>query len=113
MGQKVAEAAFDWSSPEAAKAKVDEEMAEVEEAVARGDGEAIAAELGDLLFALSSYIRLLGFNSETILQATLDRFRRRFQTMEAELAKAGIDIHDAGPEEMEKGWQKAKLSESA
>ncbi len=70
------------------RAKVAEEMAELDEAIAGGDSEAVAAELGDLLFAVVSLARCLDVDAESALRTATERFSRRFL---APARKAGGD----------------------
>jgi MazG family protein len=108
MGEKASSAGFDWPSPEAAREKLNEELAEADREFAAGNIEAAAAEIGDLLFAAANYLRLLGTNGETVLHRALERFGKRFESMERELRAAGIDPHDASAKEFERLWHRAK-----
>ena len=108
LGEKAAEVGFDWPSAEAAREKISEELGEVDQAIADGDLEAVGAELGDLLFAVVSYTRLGGMNAETLLETTLVRFRKRFESMEKDLAARGMDILEASPEARNNAWERVK-----
>jgi len=110
MGEKASGAGFDWPSAAEVRSKVAEELAEVDEAIASSDPDALARELGDLLFAVTSYVRLLGQNAETVLHRGLGRFRRRFTAMEARLAAESKDIHDVSSAELEDAWEAVKRS---
>lgn len=112
MGEKAARVGFDWSGPRAALAKVREEVAELEQALAAGDEPAIEHELGDVLFALASVARLANHSPEMALRAALGRFARRFRHMESALAARGRDIHGATPEELEALWTEAKAADA-
>jgi MazG family protein len=111
IGEKAARVGFDWPSPTAAMAKVHEEIAELEEALASGVPACIAHELGDTLFALASVGRLADQNAETCLRETLARFNRRFRGMERVLARAGRDIHAVPQHELEALWEAEKAAE--
>ena len=108
LGEKAAEVGFDWPDAPSARAKVDEELAEVHEAATGGDADALADEIGDLLFAVTSYARLSGVHAEATLHKALERFRRRFAAMEDELDRAGSSVHDAGAAELDAVWNRIK-----
>lgn len=113
VGEKASRVGFDWPSPAAAMAKVHEEVAELEEALASGVAARISHELGDALFALASVGRLADQNAEVSLRETLARFGRRFRGMERVLSAAGRDIHGVPQAELEALWDAEKASERA
>jgi nucleoside triphosphate diphosphatase len=93
---------FDWDDPEGARAKVIEEMAEVDAA----DGlHERADEIGDLLFAVVNWARKLGVDPEIALHQATSKFERRFRAMEAE---AGPGLPGLTLDQMETLWQSAK-----
>jgi len=107
-GRKAAKAGFDWPDAEGPRAKVDEELAELDEAVATGDRDRIEAELGDVLFSLTNLARHHGVDAERALHRTVRTFGARFTTMEAAL---GGQLTTADPEAMEAAWEAAKNDE--
>jgi ATP diphosphatase len=106
MGEKATALGYDWPDAAAVRAKVAEELAELDAAVAEGDHDAVADELGDVLFTLCSYGRHLGAPAEDALRGALDRFERRFRHAEDALARDGRA--DAPPDELDRYWQEAK-----
>jgi len=108
LGEKAAHIGFDWSKPDEVLEKVDEELAELRQAIAAGDNGAIEAEIGDLLLVLSSLGRHLRVHSEEALQKASDRFIKRFHYVEARLIEQQRDPHDASPEELNRLWEEAK-----
>jgi tetrapyrrole methylase family protein/MazG family protein len=108
LSEKASRVGFDWPGPDAVLEKVREELHEVEEALVRADRAAVAAELGDLLFALTSLGRHLDLHAEEALQGANERFLRRFRYIEARLAEQQRDIHAASAEEMNALWDEAK-----
>jgi len=82
IGEKVSRVGFDWSDREGSRAKVTEEVRELDEAIARGDKAEIEAELGDTLFALVNLARHLDVDAEGALRRTVDKFTRRFAHVE-------------------------------
>lgn len=112
LGQKAASTGLDWSTASAVRAKLDEELAELDEAVTMGNLEAIAAELGDLLFATASYARHLGIDADTALRASLDRFETRVRAVEGELRDRGVESKSTSAEEIDRMWRRAKKTAS-
>jgi len=103
-----ARAGFDWSNWQQARDKVAEETTELDEAIAADDREAIAAELGDLLFALSSLARRFEIDAEDALRGATRRFEKRFNLV-AEMARLqGRDLQGMPVEELVQRWQTAK-----
>jgi tetrapyrrole methylase family protein/MazG family protein/ATP diphosphatase len=82
IGEKVSRVGFDWSDRAGSRAKVAEEVGELDEAIAGGDKDAIEAELGDVLFALVNLSRHLDIDAEGALRRTVDKFTRRFAHVE-------------------------------
>jgi tetrapyrrole methylase family protein/MazG family protein len=113
MQTKAARVHFDWPDAASAWAKVQEEVAEVGEALASGDPEHLRGELGDLMFSVVNVARLSGFDAEEALGGAIDKFRRRFTAMEADLVAQGKAMGAAGPEDMERSWEAAKAQERA
>jgi uncharacterized protein YabN with tetrapyrrole methylase and pyrophosphatase domain len=112
LGEKAGAVGFDWPNAGGARDKIQEELAETDAAVANGDETAIGAELGDVLFATSSFARLSGLNGESLLHAALDRFEQRFRTMEADLGRQGRGPAELALTELEECWQRAKAAAS-
>jgi MazG family protein len=108
IGEKAAKAGFDWPDRSGPRQKVDEELRELDEAIARGDQAAIADELGDVLFSLCNLARHVGVNPEMALGGTTDKFQRRFQAVEREL---GYQLAGRTLAEMDAAWNRAKASE--
>ena len=86
---------------------VGEELAELREAIAADDPQAVSDELGDVLFALTSLARHLQVDAEQSLRTTLDRFSERFSYVERHMA----DLPGDPPaiDQLERLWQQAKI----
>ncbi len=108
IGEKAARAGFDWPDRDGPRRKIDEEVAELDAAIASGDARAIADELGDVLFSLCNLARHLGVNPEVALASTTDKFQRRFAAVETE-----FDYELAGRSlaELDAAWNRAKAQE--
>jgi len=113
LSEKASRVGFDWESADEVLEKVREEVAELEAAVQLGNPREAEAELGDLLFALTSLGRHLGVQAEDALQRANDRFIRRFRYIEERLAERQQDIHAASPREMNDLWEEAKAREAS
>ena len=110
LGQRAATVGFDWPDVAGVRAKIDEELAELDAATAGGRADEIAAEMGDLLFSVANWCRHLQLDPETCLRAANERFARRFRTVEAGVAASGRpwQSHDAAA--LDALWRSAKKS---
>lgn len=104
LQRRAARTGFDWPDDEGPKAKVAEEIAEVEQA--RPDQ--LEEEFGDLLFAVVNWARKRGIDPEAALRAANAKFERRFRAMEA---IAGDTFASLDLEEQETLWQQVKRGE--
>ena len=111
LTEKASRVGFDWPEASGARAKVAEELGELDEAIAAGDRAAIEHELGDALFALANLARKLQVAPEEALRGTVNRFTSRFQHVEAELARRGVPPGAATLAEMDVLWDEAKVLE--
>jgi tetrapyrrole methylase family protein/MazG family protein/ATP diphosphatase len=111
LGKRAATVGFDWPDVAGVRAKVDEELAEVDAAAAANDAAGVAAELGDLLFSIANWCRHLKLDPETCLRSANERFARRFRAVEAEVAASGNSwsSHDASM--LDALWRRAKAAE--
>ncbi len=107
--QRASEVGFDWPDARCALSKIFEEIREFENSCESGDTEAQNTELGDVLFSLVNYCRLLGFEPEAVLRANNRKFIDRFTRMERILREADFSLNEADIEMMESAWQRAKL----
>jgi MazG family protein len=110
IGEKAGRVGFDWPDPLAVLAKVDEERAEVAEAMGRGEPDAIERELGDLLFAIASLARKVSVDPEAALGRALDRFEARFRWAETTTRSTGRRLVDLAPGELDQIWSAAKAA---
>ena len=110
-GEKAGAVGFDWPDAAGVRDKVNEELAEFDEACASQDRESMKHELGDLLFAVVNLARKLDLDAEQSLREATDRFGRRFAFMEAKLEADGRTVKSASPEEQNELWEAAKSAE--
>jgi nucleoside triphosphate diphosphatase len=110
ISAKAAKVGFEWPTAAQVLEKIDEETAEVREALAAGDRTHVAEEIGDLLFAVANLARKLDHDPEALLRAATRKFADRFRAMERRLADAGTPVgSDAATlDVMEATWQAGK-----
>jgi MazG family protein len=113
LARRAAKVGFDWTRPEEVFPKVEEELAELREAVASGSPQDKREELGDLLFVIVNAGRHLGINSEVALNETSDKFERRFRHIEKRLKEQGRSPEESTLEEMDNLWDEAKWLEKS
>lgn len=102
ISRRAAATGFDWDDAAGARAKVIEEMAEVDAADSLAER---VDEIGDLLFALVNWARKLGVEPEAALHQATTKFERRFRAMEEE---AGHAFSTLTLDQMEALWQRVK-----
>ncbi len=107
---KASRVGFDWPEAAGPRAKIDEELAELEQAVAAGDQAAMTAEMGDLLFSLVNLCRFLKIDAEEALRGSTGRFSNRFQWIEAALAAGDRQMRDCTLAELDALWERAKAA---
>ena len=111
LQSKAARVNFDWPDARAAWQKVEEELRETAEALAADDAARVREELGDLLFSLVNVARLSEIDAEDALRGAIEKFRRRFTDMEADLVARGTSLGEASQDELERSWEAAKSHE--
>lgn len=107
---RAARVGFDWPDVGGCLAKLQEEIGELEEAMAAGDDAATRAELGDILFSAVNLARKLGHDAETALRGTTRRFSERFAYIEDRLRERGLSPDEASLEDMDRLWEESKIS---
>jgi ATP diphosphatase len=113
LQRKASTVGFDWNDPRAVLQKIREEADEIEAALDRDDQTEIAAETGDLMFALVNLARHVDADPETVLRGANAKFERRFGYIERALASQGRTLEAASLAEMDALWNEAKAAEKA
>lgn len=108
LQQQAAQLGFDWPDVNPVFDKLEEELAETREAFAAGDRQAIADEIGDLLFVCVNLARHARINAEMSLRDTNRKFQRRFAYVQQRMRESGIAMEQGRLEQMEVFWQEAK-----
>ena len=105
---KAKKVGFDWPDVSGALDKLEEETAELKEAITAGDPDQISMELGDLLFSAVNVSRFVDCDAEQALTASSDKFIARFQRLEALAAERGLELEAMSLSEMDKLWDEIK-----
>ena len=108
LQRRAANEGFDWPDHQGVLNKLDEELAEFNQALSSGEQSAIEDELGDLFFTLVNLSRHLNADSETLLRRANQKFERRYRQMESGLIELHKKPSDFTIEELEALWQEAK-----
>jgi ATP diphosphatase len=112
LQNRAARVGFDWPEPAQVLDKITEEVAEIRAEIdGKATKEAIAEEIGDLLFAVVNLARHLEIDGETALRAANRKFERRFRRVEELLAAAGKEPASSTLDEMEAAWVQVKREE--
>jgi MazG family protein len=115
LGSKAGRAGFDFPDIASVRAKLDEEIGELDRELSLGDiknpqrQRRLMEELGDVLCAVANLSRHLGFSAEKALDASNTRFVKRFSYIEKKLKEMGLTPEEAGMGLLERLWQEAKM----
>lgn len=106
--RRAAALGFDWDQVSQIFDKLDEEKAEVEEALRDGNEDAVEDEVGDLFFVCVNLARYLGVNPDKALRRANRKFEQRFRAMERALEAAEGSFEACDINQLEALWQGAK-----
>jgi len=109
--ERAAHVGFDWEQADDIIDKIQEELTELRDAIARGRQAQIDEEIGDLLFSVVNLSRFLGADAEQSLKKTISKFEKRFAHIEKALAASQKNLLETSPEEMNRLWDEAKEKE--
>ncbi len=109
--EKASGVGFDWEKREQVWDKVKEEIAELQHEIDKVDADKIEAEFGDLFFAMVNAARLYNIDPEAALERTNLKFIKRFNYLESQTLKKGIDLKQMSLAEMDVIWEEAKRLE--
>ena len=110
MQKRAAKVGFDWADLTPVIAKIEEELAELKEALQGGNIDEIRGEMGDVLFSQVNLARHLNVNAEEALRGTNEKFTRRFNYVEEQVVKSELDWPQYSLDSLEKFWLDAKKS---
>ncbi len=108
MQKRAANVGFDWADLTPVIAKIEEELAELKEALQGGNIDEIRDEMGDVLFSQVNLARHLNVNAEQALRATNEKFTRRFNFVEEQVVKSEQDWSQYSLDSLEQFWLDAK-----
>ena len=106
--RRAARVGFDWPDAAPVRAKVEEELAEVDAAAAAADADALEDELGDLLFSAVNLARHHGVDPEGALRRANAKFERRFRRVESLAAEDGTALDALDLAALDALWERAK-----
>lgn len=104
LQDKAKQVGFEWDNKEQVYEKVEEELAELKEAIALKSQEDVEEEFGDLLFSLVNYARFIKVDPENALEKTNKKFKFRFEQMELLAAASGKQLQQMDLQEMDALW---------
>ena len=108
LQEKARQVGFEWDNREQVWDKVEEEIAELKEAIAGGQQDKVEDEFGDVVFSLINYARFLQIDAENALEKTNKKFIHRFTQMEQEALQNGKDLTQMTLQEMDNIWNTIK-----
>ena len=108
LQEKSQQVGFEWENKNQVWGKVEEEIAELKQAIEMGNHDNIEDELGDVFFSLVNYARFLKVDAENALERTNKKFIKRFMKMEELAALENKFLHDMSLAEMDSLWNQVK-----
>jgi len=112
LQKRAARVGFDWPSVAPVFDKVTEELDEVKQEVdSQASQDKIAAEIGDLLFAVCNLARHLNIDPESALRSSNQKFERRFKSIELSARQQDKTLSTMTLDEMEVLYQAVKRQE--
>ena len=108
IGTRVAAVGFDWARTADVIDKIEEEVAELREAIVHESHERAEEEMGDLLFSIANLARKLGIEPESALRKANEKFSGRFSALEDVFDAQGRSVHEATLDDMEDVWRQVK-----
>jgi MazG family protein len=108
IGTKASRVGFFWKTDAEIMIKIDEELAELREAVEASDSSGIREELGDLMFTLVMLARHSGIDPEDALERSNRKFTGRFRSLEEILRKDDATVEGSTADRLEEVWQQVK-----
>ncbi len=111
LQNKAATVGFDWPDIDPVWEKLNEEIAELKQAIQKKDKEWIEEELGDVLFSIVNLSRFLNCNPEDALRRTIEKFIKRFQLIEKRFASQNRSLQQATLAELDAVWDDIKREE--
>lgn len=111
LQKRAARVGFEWENAVDVLDKLEEEIAELRQAIGSKDAKSIHEEIGDMMFCVVNFGRMLEVDCEQSLRDCNDKFTRRFNGIENELKLKNKAFSDVNLNELEDLWQAQKLKE--
>lgn len=111
LQKRAARVGFEWEKAIDVLDKLEEEIAELRQAIQKKDEINIHEEIGDMMFCVVNLGRMLDVDCEHSLRDTNDKFKRRFTGIEKDLKALGKTFAETNLAEMESLWQAQKTKE--
>ena len=108
LTKRAAHAGFCYPDTASARADLQRELEELDEAIAEGDRAHMEEEMGDLLFSCANLCRHLGLDGEFSLTQSCEKFITRFAQVEKLAAKQGKQLDQLDAAQLTALWQQAK-----
>ena len=108
LGRRARRVGFDWPDAAGVRAKIDEELAEIDAALAAADQAQVADEIGDLLFTVANWARHLEVDAEDALRRAALKFEQRFECMERVAGCEGAVLDQLDAARWQALWLEAK-----
>lgn len=111
LQKRAARVGFDWSKLQDVYAKLDEEIAELKEAVAKGERKHVIEEIGDVIFSIINIARFVKVDPAYALGITNAKFARRFRAVETEIVASGRRMKDCTLAQMDAIWDRLRAED--
>src|SRR5213593_4501279 len=108
LQRRAAAVGFDWPDARGPRAKVEEELKELDRETRKGKRETWEDEIGDVLFAVANLARKLEIDPRAALEKANDKFTRRFEQVERLAEARGLELGRASLEELDELWEEVK-----
>jgi len=108
LQEKAKQVGFEWENKEQVWQKVEEEIEELNGAIAQKDQKKIEEEFGDVVFSMVNFARFLNVDAENALELTNKKFIGRFTQMEQTALAKGMNLNDMTLEQMDAIWNEIK-----
>lgn len=108
LGKRASSQGFDWPDTTGVRAKIAEELAELEQAMANKSADQMEDELGDVLFSVVNLARHLKIDPEQALTRANTKFERRYREMEKRAQEAGLSLQGLSIDALEAAWNDSK-----
>lgn len=113
LQKRVSKAGMDFRSVSAVVEKLEEEVAELKQAITQTDADNIQEEMGDVLFSAVNLARHLKVDADQSLRDANNKFSSRVKKMETLLNEQSLAWQDCSDDQLEALWQQAKRAEKS